>query len=304
MRWKKLGVVVPPAAGGDWACSHAAVPYCLPMDDRHVVILFSARDRNNRSRPARVIVDLNALHKKVDFGAPLLDVGTVGTFDDSGVMPTWAVPYGDGLLIYYVGWNRGVTIPFQNAIGAAFANSGAVNWRRVSEGPLIARSRRDPYFVASCAVERVGDTWRMWYLTCREWFERDGRLTHRYHIRQMESADLLEWNAPSVPAIDFAGPDEYAISRPSTLREAGRWHMWYSMRGDRNRIGYAVSDDAGHWIRRDDLAGISPSESGWDSEMIGYPHVFRMNGALYMAYNGNNYGASGIGLAVLESGLD
>jgi len=41
------------------------------------------------------------------------------------------------------------------------------------------------------------------------------------------------------------------------------------------------------------------SEAGWDSEMICYPHVFEHNGEKHMLYNGNGYGKSGIGLAVL-----
>ena len=42
------------------------------------------------------------------------------------------------------------------------------------------------------------------------------------------------------------------------------------------------------------------SESGWDSEMVCYPYVFEYNDKLYMLYNGNGYGKTGIGLAVLE----
>ena len=48
-----------------------------------------------------------------------------------------------------------------------------------------------------------------------------------------------------------------------------------------------------------------PSQSassgcGWDSTMICYAHQFRHDGKLYALYNGNNYGETGIGLAVLD----
>ena len=78
--------------------------------------------------------------------------------------------------------------------------------------------------------------------------------------------------------------------------------MWFCYRGTDfpYRIGYAESDDAVSWIRRDDLAGIAASDNGWDSEMVCYPHVFDHGEHRYMLYNGNGYGASGIGLAVLE----
>ena len=54
------------------------------------------------------------------------------------------------------------------------------------------------------------------------------------------------------------------------------------------------------WQRMDHLAGIDVSDSGWDAEMIEYPHVFDHKGRRYMLYNGNHFGESGMGLAVCE----
>ena len=76
--------------------------------------------------------------------------------------------------------------------------------------------------------------------------------------------------------------------------------MWYCYRGGENtyRAGYAESSDAVSWTRKDSLAGIDVSDSGWDSEMICYPCVFSHKGLKYMLYNGNSYGGTGCGLAV------
>lgn len=80
--------------------------------------------------------------------------------------------------------------------------------------------------------------------------------------------------------------------------------MWFSSRADKTndtyRIRYAESDDGIKWIRKDEEVGINVSDKGWDSEMICYPFVFKHNNSHYMLYNGNSYGKSGIGLAVLE----
>ena len=51
--------------------------------------------------------------------------------------------------------------------------------------------------------------------------------------------------------------------------------------------------------RNDELAGIDVSPEGWDSEMICYPYIFEHRGLLYMLYNGNGYGKTGFGLAVM-----
>jgi hypothetical protein len=44
---------------------------------------------------------------------------------------------------------------------------------------------------------------------------------------------------------------------------------------------------------------IDVFKSGGDSEMIEYPHVFDHQGRRYMLYNGNGYGQTGFGLAML-----
>jgi hypothetical protein len=53
-------------------------------------------------------------------------------------------------------------------------------------------------------------------------------------------------------------------------------------------------------IRRD--ANIHTSLNGWDSEMIAYPFVFDHKDQRYMLYNGNEYGRTGFGLAMLNYG--
>jgi predicted GH43/DUF377 family glycosyl hydrolase len=81
--------------------------------------------------------------------------------------------------------------------------------------------------------------------------------------------------------------------------------MFYSYRAseysDKYRIGTATSADGINWKREDHTIGISVSDSGWDSESVEYPNVFRFNNQMYLLYNGNQYGKTGFGLAVLEA---
>jgi hypothetical protein len=79
--------------------------------------------------------------------------------------------------------------------------------------------------------------------------------------------------------------------------------MFFSYRGGNGmkyRIGYAASKDLRHWEMILDKVGLDVSSSGWDSEMIEYPFVFEHKKRIYMLYNGNGYGKTGFGLAVLE----
>ena len=64
------------------------------------------------------------------------------------------------------------------------------------------------------------------------------------------------------------------------------------------RIGYAFSKDGKSWSM--EQSNMTVSESGWDSQMVCYPYVFRHKQELYMLYNGNKHGSEGFGLSVME----
>jgi predicted GH43/DUF377 family glycosyl hydrolase len=85
--------------------------------------------------------------------------------------------------------------------------------------------------------------------------------------------------------------------------------MWFSKRGSHNfrssgntayRLGYAFSKDLVNWTRDDSKAGIDVSKGGWDSDMICYPHIVKVENKYIMFYNGNGFGKSGFGYAELE----
>jgi hypothetical protein len=139
----------------------------------------------------------------------------------------------------------------------------------------------------------------MWYGSNLSWGAEQKDMAHV--IKHAQSQDGIHWTRDGAVALGFAAPGEYALSRPSVLREGGKFKMWYSYRGAAYRIGYAESADGRLWTRRDADAGIGVSASGWDSESVEYPQVFDHAGRRYMLYNGNGYGRSGFGLAELES---
>jgi hypothetical protein len=120
-------------------------------------------------------------------------------------------------------------------------------------------------------------------------------------VKYAESGDGISWRREGATAISLASGAEIAVARPCVLRDPGLYRMWYCYRGDYYRIGYAESNDGRRWTRLDERAGIQVSESGWDSEAICYPSVFDAEGRRYMLYNGNRYGLSGFGIAILES---
>lgn len=278
------------------------MPCVRALDEDLVRVFFSGRDEEERSRVGSFDFDPQSPEEVTTVNdGPALEPGGLGAFDESGATSSWVLDVEDSTWMYYVGWTRGVTVPFYNSIGLARSQDGGLTFQKVSEGPLVSRDRVDPYFTASSCVMIDEGIWKMWYLSCTGWKMVDGKARHSYHIRYAESHDGVNWRRSGRICIDYRSEEEYAISRPSVLRDGDLYRMWYSYRGSSYRIGYAESNDGVVWVRKDEEAGIDVSPEGWDSEMIEYPCVFDHSGSRYMLYNGNGYGATGIGLAVLES---
>jgi hypothetical protein len=293
--WEKLGLLIAAPAKIDWAVSHAALPVVESEDGGRVRVYFAARDERNRARIGNALVDLDNASPPEPARQPDLDLGELGSFDDSGVTTGCLVSDGSRRFLYYSGWSLGVTIPFYFYIGCAISEDGG-RWERVSRAPVLERDETDPFLTGSPSILIENGVWRMWYVSGAGWTRADGVAKHWYHVKYAESRDGLTWRRTGRVCISNTS-DEYAIARPCVIKDDDAYRMWYCSRGDRYRIRYAESKDGLEWEPKP--AGIDLSPSGWDSEMQAYPLVFDHGGRRHMLYNGNGYGATGIGHAVL-----
>ena len=82
------------------------------------------------------------------------------------------------------------------------------------------------------------------------------------------------------------------------IKEDGIYKMWFSAKGSNYQMGYAESFDGKIWQRDDSFGGLETTPDSFDSEMIEYFSIVNGHDRKYMFYNGNNYGAAGIGVAV------
>jgi len=300
MKWKKLGLIFCPDNNADWMLSHAANPTAQYLGDNIHRIFFSTRDNKNRSCVSFVDIDLQNPKKILTNSfREVLTPEKLGTFDDSGCSIGCIVEVGGRNYLYYLGWNLGVTVPWRNSIGLAVSEENTPIFNRFGLAPIMDRNQIDPFSLSYPWVLFDKDNkWQMWYGSNLNWGEKQNDMAHV--IKYAESTDGIIWDRKGIVAIDFKSDDEYAISRPCVIRDGDLYKMWYSYRGDKYRIGYAESNDGIDWTRMDEKVGITVSKDGWDSEMIEYAHVFDYNGDRYMLYNGNGYGKTGFGLAILE----
>lgn len=300
MKWQKLGHLYAPDGSKAWMYSHAANPTAELIGGDRFRIYFSSRDERNRSSVAWIEIDLNDPFRIRDESAePTLSPGDLAMFDDSGCSIGCILRVGEKRYLYYMGWHLTVAVPWQNALGLAVSDGQDEPFRRVSRFPIVELNEVDPYTISYPWVHRENGRFRMWYGSNTQWGPDQADMRHL--IKYAESDDGIHWERRDIVAVDFSGPDEYAMCRPCVIKDNDLYRMWFCSRGSSYRIRYAESADGVVWRRCDEQAGIDVSATGWDSEMIEYPCVFDHKGQRYMLYAGNSYGRTGFGLAALES---
>jgi hypothetical protein len=315
MNWIKKGHIYAPDGSISWSQSHAQVPICdYSETDNTIKIYFSTRDEKGRSNPNFIVVDANNPQKVLfENTTPILALGRAGTFDDSGVMPSWILDYDNKKYLYYIGWNVRNTIPYHNSVGLAISEDNGETFQKISEGPLWDRNYIEPYFSGTtCVMIDDNGVWRNWYLSCTEWKEVKGIMEPRYHLKYAESTDGIAWTRKGTIAIDYKNDEEAGLVKASVIKENGIYKMWFSYRNFTDyrvdakqsyRIGYAESNDGIKWNRKDNLMTMDISENSedFDSLMLAYPHVLPINNQLHLFYNGNGFGKTGFGYAVLDN---
>jgi hypothetical protein len=301
-RWRSLGRVFEPSGEREWMVSHASVPFGEPLANGYVRVWFSPRDRKNRSSIASLIIDPARPSRILDLAtSPTLNLGEAGTFDDSGTMMSWLLNNGDHRYLYYIGWNQRVSVPFHVSIGLATGcQDKPLNFVK-QPGPILDRSTTDALFCSNpCVIYHAG-RYHMWYLSGRGWAHSASGMSASYFVAYAHSSNGVEWSRTGHAALALEG-DEFAIARPSVMRDGDVWRMWFSQRGRDYpyRLGSASSHDGCTWERDDASVLLQPGIHDWASEMVAYPHVFNVDGKVYMLYCGNGFGRAGFGLAVFE----
>lgn len=315
MKWEKLGKIFNPADHTlpNNCVEFAQSPQTLVLHDR-VRVYFSTRERDKSgkylSHVAFVDVDrqlCNIIGLSKD---AVIALGGLGCFDEHGIFPVNMVRDGDRVLAYTTGWNRKVSVSADASIGLAISHDNGLTFQKYGTGPVMSASLHEPFLVADAFVAIHGGTYHMWYIFGTAWekFSPEEAADRVYKIAHATSRNGIDWQRDGKPIIEDRLNQNECQALPTIFERSGLYHMYFcyrqahGFRTDSNsayRIGYAWSRDLIQWQRDDSLAGIDVSQEGWDSQMQCYPHTFELDGAIYMLYNGNEFGRSGFGLARL-----
>ena len=315
LNWEKKGRIFDPSATTDWNYEYAQVPWAIEFDD-YLRVYFTSRPPVD-SKGQYVSYTFYADFDKTDMSRmitvsdnPVMGLGELGCFDEFGTMPCSVIKRDDigEVWMYYVGWTRKVTVPYDCAIGLAISKDGGKTFSKYSNGPILASSTTNPFLLGCPRVYWFNNKWHMWYLGGTDWVTNGEKAESIYHLKLATSANGIDWDLVQ----DNVVPKKYeneCQTCASIFEYGGMYHMYFTYRHGidfRNpergyRIGYAFSKDLKTWERNDEIGSIDPSSEGWDSEMICYPSIVKVQEKVIMFHCGNYFGKSGFGYAELSN---
>ncbi|PIE67724.1 MAG: hypothetical protein CSA23_02810 [Deltaproteobacteria bacterium] len=302
-KWEKLGLLYCPPVNGRHPklITHAANPLPIHLEKDVFRIFFSGRDEKNRSSVSAVDIDIVSREVIKDHNQPFFQHGDNDCFYADGVSIGNCYEVDGITYMLFMGWYIPKRGHWRGSIGRLVVKS---DFSLVIDGylPFIDINDKDPISLSyPWVVDHLNGTYDMWYGSTKTWDAGNGEMLHV--INFASSMDGHHWKRKGT-AIPYEIGKAQAFSRPTVIKHAnGKYEMWFSYRdgsGQTYRIGHAFSINGVKWELALESVGIDISRSGWDSEMIEYPFVFKHKGILYMLYNGNGYGKSGIGLAKRE----
>lgn len=300
MKIKRLGRVWGAEMGPPWMCSHSTYVAPIQMENGRLRIFLVSRDANSRGLVGWIEVSAdNPCHLLRVCDCPSLTPGPLGAFDDRGIS-IGSVHRIDGKLwLYYMGWNKSADVPFRNSIGLAISQDGTGDhFDRVFDGPLLDRSRFDPFTVSYPFVVpgTNGKPWIMYYGTSKGGGDKEELMQHV--ITSASSPDGIDWEPTGREEVGLY-PGEYGLSRPWIFNNGPDVTMLFSVRRKQYTIGLARRDENGLWVR-ENTDFISPGTDEWEREAVCYPAVFRHRRKLFLFYSGNGYGRTGFGVAEMS----
>jgi len=300
MNWKKIGQIYHCEKIDDYLVSHASNPLAIYLKDNIFRIFFSGRDKDNKSSIGFVDIDIQKMNVIKVCDKTLFKYGGDNSFYSHGVSIGNLYTAKNHDYILFMGWQIKNKQHWRGDIGRLKLNA----YKEMILEPTTAfmsSDEKDPISLSYPWVIYDEGYYKMWYGSTITWDAGNNEMLHV--IKYAISNDGEHWQKQGI-AIPYERGVAQAFSRPCVIKDEKGYHMWFSYRsgdGTKYRIGYSYSHDGLQWKNKLDEVGINVSTKGWDSEMLCYPFVFDHKGKRYMLYNGNNYGETGFGLAVLET---
>jgi predicted GH43/DUF377 family glycosyl hydrolase len=275
--------------------SHVQLPTPLIIDHETLRIFFASR--NSDEIPSIYHIDMKVTPENGDLcwlpftGNRVLGPGQGGTFDEHGVYPSHIIRDKEDYVMFYIGWNRGnLDQTFVASVGVATSNDG-INFVKKFKGPVLSRSKNEPFLTSSPFVEKINDHFRMTYTSGTDWIREKGKWTSRYDLKSIESNSLFEWNTINRKTVLALQARETNIARAWITNVVNEKKFLYFCFVEKTsteyQLGVAEEDLDGTWKRLENEIFIEGINAG---EVSAYPSVVQVNSRILMLVNGRSYG--------------
>jgi len=237
-------------------------------------------------------------------------------YNAGGPVIPYVLPRSDGPWLLYAGTvgrpRNDLLVPnFNWWTGLALSEDAGLTWRWHTTQPLIpGRRPYDRAGTGTVCVLRESAGYRMWYTACRG-IVHDGERSRAWvGLGYAESADGIAWHEPRgewliAPRQNAVQPFEWWIAKPEIVvtEHDGRrtYRLWVSAAGRNYRIRSLTSPDGLNWSwepeDRSHPEGDVGAAGEFDDTQRSYNTVIREGDRYHQWFNGNGYGASGVGYA-------
>jgi hypothetical protein len=296
INWQKKGLIFKPKNINENLVTHASNPLAIHLKDNVYRVFYNGRDLLNRSSVGFFdfdIIDLSILNIGEE---TIFKFGNFDSFYSEGVSLGGSYKIENKHYFLFMGWQNDGINHWRGDIGRLLVGEDF----KIEVDPkevFIGIDNEDQISLSYPWVVFHEGIYKMWYGSTIDWSSSNGEMIHV--IKYATSKDGKKWDKHGI-AIPYEIGVAQAFSRPTVYINLNVYHMWYSYRsgnGTKYRIGYATSIDGLNWIRQHEQNDLDISNEEWENEMVCYPFVFKHKSKLYMLYNGNGNGKTGIGLA-------
>ena len=218
-----------------WMQEFAQSPSVL-IYEKHVRVYFCSRpaptpDGQYLSFLSYIDLDRSNLLRIVNVcNEPILGLGKYGTFDEFGTNPISVIRNQDEVRVYYAGWTRCESVPFNGAIGLAISHDNGNSFTRLGDGPVLSYSPDEPFLLGSPRIRKYGEKWYLWYVSGKEWLQTDGKPEPVYKIRMASSDDGINWVKFGKDLIENKLGEHECQACPDVIFRDGKYHMFFSYR--------------------------------------------------------------------------
>lgn len=279
-------------------CSHLANPTPFYLGGNIVRIFFSSRNLKNKAGITFIDLDIDRfelLNNKLNilFKAE----GYTNTYFRDGISLGNIFSHKMRYFLSFMGWDISSKSPWEGRVGIAEIDPFSPSLLYISDTPIIETFEHVDSSLSYPMVRAINDELHIWYGNTLKKDAGNGDMLHTIHLSILKSDNSLEHKGQ---VIDYEIGKSQAFSRPTILEHNGTLNMLYSVRGisTNYRIKRVVSNDGFTWEKAD-FQLIGTNHLG-EQEMQCYPYLITIADKVFLFYNGNEYGRSGMGIAILE----